>query len=206
MKFHQYLETRYKAACDMQRDIYRDSQMVAMLRNGLTDAALVRSWMENYGLFQGIKAENRVSIVGRFLEFAAQHKRLDRKPSTEEIQAMYAALFEALYGVVPRSWASATSKLLWCLYPETVVIYDTFVHRTLSVMQCLDGSLTSFPRIGMSPSIRGVNDIQIATQHYMNYQAMVRKLLDTHSPLLQKLRVQHAESYPYDVRIIDSRP
>lgn len=203
MNFRKYLETRYKAACEMQRGIHRDPQMVAMLQNGSPDAALVRTWMRDYGLFQGITAENRVAIAECFLEFAAQHERFDHEPNAAEIQAMYAALFEALYGAVPRSWASATTKLLWCVHPKTVVIYDAFVLRTLSVMQCLDDSLASFPRIGEPPSIRGVNDIQVATQHYMNYQAMVCKLLSDHSQLLQELRSRYAEPYPYDVRIID---
>lgn len=203
MNFRKYLETRYKTACEIQRHIRLDPPMIAMLQNGPPNAVLVLEWMTNYRLFQGITAENRVTIAKCFLKFAAQHERFDHEPNATEIQAMYAALFEALYGAVPRSWASATTKLLWCLYPQTVVIYDAFVLRTLSVMQCLDDSLASFPRIGGSPSIRTVNDIQVATQHYMNYQAMVCKLLSDHSHLLQELRSRHAESYPYDVRIID---
>ena len=194
MNFRQYLETKYVAACDMQRGIHRDPQMIAMLRGGQPDVNLVQTWMRDYGLFQGITAENRVAIADRFLEFSAQHDLFDHEPSANEIQAMYAELFEALYGTVPRGWVSATSKLLWCLYPETVVIYDAFVHRTLSVMQCLDDSLAGFPRIGEPPSIRGINDIQIAVQHYMNYQAMVRELLATHSQLLQELRTLEIKS------------
>lgn len=98
---------------------------------------------------------------------------------------------------------SATSKLLWCLYPDTIVIYDTFVHRTLIVMQSIDDDLSAFPRVGAPRSIDGEADIVAATTHYMNYQAMVRRLQTRHWQLLRDLRKRYNESYPYDVRIID---
>jgi hypothetical protein len=203
MTIQRYIETRYEIACEMQRGIVRDSQMVDMLRNGPHDPNLVTSWMRDYGLFQGITNANREAIVVRFLQFVTSHELSANDMSDNQIKELYTELLTSLFQTVQRSWMSATSKLLWCLYPNTVVIYDAFVHRTLSVMQCLDDSLVSFPRIGASPSIRGVDDIQIAALHYMNYQAMVRKLLNTHSQLLQELRTRHGESYPYDVRIMD---
>jgi hypothetical protein len=203
MNFRLYLETRYAAACDMQRQIRRDPQMVAMLRVGPPDPNLVQAWMRNYGLFQGITAQNRVAIVNRYLKFAAEHVRHPGEPSAAEIQTMYADLFRAFYGAVPRSWASATSKLLWCLYPETVVIYDAFVHRVLVVMQCIDADLASFPRIGEAPKIKAETDIALAVEHYMNYQAMVHQLLTAHEQLLAALRVRNRETYPYDIRILD---
>lgn len=114
----------------MQRGIKRDSQMVTMLRNGPGDPALVMSWMRDYGLFQGISTRNRATIVARLLRFAGAHKESTRTLGEEDIADLYTALFTALYREVARSWMSATSKLLWCLYPDTIVIYDAFVHRT----------------------------------------------------------------------------
>ncbi|MBI3530707.1 MAG: hypothetical protein HY067_22405 [Betaproteobacteria bacterium] len=177
--------------------------MVTMLRDGPHDAALVTSWMRDYGLFQGITARNRAAIVARFLRFAHAHKATAHNPNEEEIATLYAALFTALHREVPRSWMSATSKLLWCLYPDTIVIYDTFVHRTLIVMQSIDDDLSAFPRVGAPRSIDGEADIVAATTHYMNYQAMVRRLQTRHWQLLRDLRKRYNESYPYDVRIID---
>ena len=203
MTFRKYIESRYVVACNMQRGIVRDPQMVSMLHDGPHSLALVTSWMRDYGLFQGITNQNRAAIVKRFLHFVETHEQIDGDISDEQIEMFYRELFTALFHTVQRSWMSATSKLLWCLYPNTVVIYDAFVHRTLSVMQCLDDSLADFPRIGEPTSIRRVDDIEIAARHYMNYQAMVRNLLNTHSQLLQELRTQHNESYPYDVRIMD---
>lgn len=203
MSFRQYLETRYGIACAMQRDIHRDLQMVVMLRKGPPEPGLVRAWMRDYGLLQGITAHDRDVIVSRFLEFVGEHAWYVGEPTAAEIQAMYAALFGALYDAVPRSWASATSKLLWCLYPKTVVIYDSFVHRVMVVMQCIDDDLADFPRIGGAPKIKEAADIAFAVQHYMNYQAMVNQLLTVHAQTLANLRTRDNETYPYDIRILD---
>lgn len=47
------------------------------------------------------------------------------------------------------------------------------------------------------------NHQRIGVEHYLRYQSMVRQLQNTHERLLQGLRVQHQETYPYDVRIMD---
>lgn len=203
MSFRQYLEGKYTTACEMQRAIHRDPQMVAMLRNGPPNADLVRAWMREYGLFQGITAQNRNAVVTRFLRFAEEHERTNHEPNANEIEALYTELLSALYREVARSWVSATSKLLWCLYPATIVIYDTFVHRVLVVMQCIDDDLAGFARIGAAPQIDGEADISSAVQHYMNYQAMVHRLRSVHRQLLSELRTRYNEAYPYDIRILD---
>jgi len=177
--------------------------MISMLREGAQNVDLVQAWMSEYGLFQGIAARDRLAVVSRFLGFAAEHERRNQELNADEIQTLYLALCSALHGVVARSWVSATSKLLWCLYPDTIIIYDSFVHRVLAVLQCIDDDLNGFPRVGKPPRINCEADIVVAAQHYMNYQSMVRKLLTDHAQLLQDLRTQHQETYPYDVRIMD---
>lgn len=203
MTFRKCIESRYVVACNMQRGIVRDPQMVSMLRSGSYEPTLVTSWMRDYGLFRGITNPNRAAIVQRFLKFVETHDQITGDMSDQQIEGLYRELFTALFQTVPRSWMSATSKLLWCLYPSTVVIYDAFVHRALSVMQCVDDDLAGFPRIGAPPSPDREDDIEANVRHYMNYQRMVRKLQTVHFRLLQDLRARHNESYAYDVRIID---
>lgn len=186
----------------MQRAITRDNEMVVMLR-GAHNPELVKAWMRDYGLFQGINAANREAAVACFLDFAEKHQILVGDTTDDHIAHIYADLFSRLYQAVQRSWVSATSKLLWCLYPETFVIYDAFVHRTLSVLQSLDNDLAGFPRIGEAPTVRQVGYIEAATMHYMNYQSLVRRLLEIHGELLESLRARHNEAYPYNVRILD---
>ena len=203
MTFRRYVESHYVDACYRQNGIVRDKQMVAMLRKGPHDPRLVASWMRDYGLFQGITGPNRIAIVNRFLQFATEHESIVGDLSDDQVRNLYTALFRALFQTVQRSWMSAMSKLLWCLYPNTVVIYDAFVYRTLAVMQCLDDDLVGFPRIGEPPSIDGEDSIEAAVGHYMNYQTMVRKLQSVHSQLLRELRARNNVSYRYDVRIMD---
>lgn len=203
MSFHKYLKNKYTIACEIQDEIQNDKVMIAMLRDGQQDADIVRSWMLSYRLFQGITAQDRNIIVEKFLEFAQTHTRPTQQLTEVEIEALYSQLLTDFYQSVPRSWVSASSKLLWCLYPETVVIYDAFVHRTLVVMQCIDDDLAGFPRISGAPRISRETDIATAVQHYMNYQSMVRRLLTVYSSLLIELRNTHNTKYPYDIRILD---
>lgn len=98
---------------------------------------------------------------------------------------------------------SATSKLLWCLYPRDIVIYDAFVHRALVVLQCVDPDLAGTERIGAAPKINAPTHIDPAVAGYMRYQALVGKLLTVHTPTLNELRLKHKEQYPYDIRIVD---
>ena len=91
---------------------------------------------------------------------------------------------------------SATSKLLWCIYPDEVVIYDSFVERALVVLQCLERDLAGFPRIGVAPTVKQTADIAAAIKHYMNYQDVVRHILKQYAGVLKLLREKNNEPYP----------
>ena len=205
MSFRDYLQSHYVAACELQRsdDLELDTEIVAMLQHGPPAPDLVKRWMRNYGLFQGITNQQRSTIVERFLEFANSRVRTLRVSDDKEIARLYSELFTALYRQVPRSWMSATSKLLWCLYPHDIVLYDAFVHRALVVMQCVDVDLSEFARIGTASAIRSEADIARASDYYMNYQAMVRKLKSVYAHELDELRRRYNEPYLYDIRILD---
>jgi hypothetical protein len=202
MDFDTYIERHYTTACNLQRAIWRDSRVVEMLREGRNDRVLLLAWMKEYGLFQGITGQHRVLVVDTFLQYASKVPR-NCRITVDTIEVRYSELLLALYRQVARSWMSATSKLLWCLYPHDIVIFDAFVHRSLVVMQCLDEPLGAFPRIGVAPKIVGEGDLATAVSHYMNYQTMVRHLLSVHANRLEQLRSKHSESYPFDIRIID---
>jgi hypothetical protein len=79
--------------------------------------------MQFYGLFQGLTGAERNSAAATFLEFAAHDG--DTAPLQDhQIEALFSTLLTTLHRAVPRVWLSATSKLLWCLYPSDIVIYD----------------------------------------------------------------------------------
>ncbi len=202
MSFKKYLEEKYPVAYDMQRRIGGDPLMVDMLRTNGVDHELVKKWMRNYGLFQGIDGDSRNKIAKRFLTFARQHSRITRI-NDATVADLYRELLSALFKVQQRSWMSATSKLLWCLYPDDIVIYDAFVHRALVTLQCVDPDLAGTERIGAAPKIKAPVDIDPAVAAYIRYQGLVRKLLTVHAPARNELRRQHKEKYQYDIRIVD---
>lgn len=203
MSFVRFLRKNYVTACEQQRKIVTDPKMVRMLKKGPPDIDLVKTWMRGYGLFQGITTDKRNAIAEAFLNYAASINRPRQPLSDEFIEAQFRTLLRTLYETVERSWMSATSKLLWCLFPNSFVIYDAFVHRSLVVLQCVDSGLSKFPRIGSAPKIKEIEDIEAAVRFYMNYQSMVRHLQEKHQSLLDAMRQKHSERYKYDIRIID---
>jgi len=203
MSLANYIESRYTDACSLQRSIDRDTKMVAMLRKRGRDQELVKAWMRDYGLFRGIATADRIAIVRAFLNFAVRHRRKPEPLSSDDVRGAYDALFRELYGAVNRSWMSASSKLLWCMYPKSVAIYDSFVHRTLLVLQCVDPDLQGSQKIGRAPEIESAADISASVDHYMAYEISFRRLLKVHTPRLRALRKRHQEDYEFDVRILD---
>jgi hypothetical protein len=187
----------------MQRDNVNDDKMKFMLRSGKPDVELVKRWMRDYALFQGRTTQERERIAKRFLSFLTSARLTANVSDRKFLEESYTELLTALFLEVNRSWVSATSKLLWCIYPDEVVIYDAFVWRALVVMQCLDNELGNFPRIGVAPPVARESDIALAVKHYMNYQDMVKHLCERYSDILRKLREKHKEAYPHDIRIMD---
>ena len=203
MDFETYIKNNYVDACKIQRSIIKDEKMKSMLQKGGEDTQLVMSWMRDYGLFQGITIQEREEVSNKFLSFARSIGSTVDITDKDALRNIYSKLFRLLFNAVNRSWMSATSKLLWCIYPDDIVIYDSFVYRALVVMQCLDRGLSKFPRIGVAPKVTSESDIASATSHYMNYQGMVRHIYEHNIKILNELRNNYRETYPYDIRIID---
>jgi hypothetical protein len=204
MNLEAYIRNNYSAACKLtQRDNINDEKMKLMLRLGNQDVELVKRWMRDYALFQGITTKNREQLAKRFLSFSINVRLTASVSDRKILEEKYTELFTALFLEVNRSWISATSKLLWCIYPDEVVIYDSFVWRALVAMQCLDTALANFPRIGVPTRVTRESDIAQAVKHYMNYQDMVKHICERYSGTLKELREKHKEAYPHDIRIID---
>ena len=203
MDIEAYIKSNYANACKIQRSITNDEKMKSMLQKGDEDAQLVMSWMRDYGLFQGITKQEREKISMTFLSFAKSIGSTVDITDKDTLRSIYSKLFKSLFDEVNRSWMSATSKLLWCIYPDYVVIYDSFVERALVVMQCLDRGLSEFPRIGVAPKVTSESDIASATSYYINYQGMVRHIYERNIEILNELRHRHKETYPHDIRIVD---
>jgi len=203
LSLSEFISSNYLKACEMQRGIHKDEKMKKMILDGTKDNALLLSWMRDYGLFQGINSESRTAIVNRYFSLVSSFNVLSNGHERRQIEDGFRLLLTEFYNTVNRKWLSAASKLLWCSYPDNVVIYDSFVERALIVLQGLESYLANFPRIKSSPQIKEEANIENALQFYMNYQDMVVAIHQRYDSDLQALRKRHSESYPHDIRIVD---
>lgn len=203
MSIDDFIESNYQTACEMQRSIEKDSKMKEMVAKSLRDEALVFAWMRDYGLFQGIKAEDRKAVVNKYFSTLPNLSQLEKGQERKNIEENFHHLLSELYSSVNRKWLSATSKLLWCSYPDHVVIYDAFVERALVILQGIIPYLALFPRIKTSPSFRQASDIEAVMSFYKNYQNMVLAIANEHKEQLDELRYTYDEPYAHDIRIID---
>ena len=187
----------------MQNGIVKDSEMKLMLDSRVINKQLVISWMRDYGLFQGIKTIDREAIVNKYAALVFDATDCYQSPNTKQIEVMFHQFLSEFYETVPRKWLSATSKLLWCSFPDNIVIYDAFVERALVILQGVTLYLADMPRIKTSPVIKTPNDIDLVVEFYLNYQGMVIAIMAEHQKQLNKLRSKYNETYSHDIRIID---
>ena len=199
--FAEAYERHFQEARQLQAELTHDINMINALAAGTASCQQISTWMRHYGLFQGINNSDRDRIASQFQSFAKHnaHKPLD--PDT--LQSMFGMLHESLCKTVNRTWLSATSKLLWCLFPHDVVIFDAFVHRTLVVLQALDPGQLSHSRIGNPPSISNRASTADVVGWYMHYQSMVGHLHAQTADIRAWMKRVRPNGYPYDIRITD---
>lgn len=190
-----FIRDNYSTAVGMQLEIKKDEIMIQRIKDQSLEPELVRSWMRDYGLFQGISGEIRESIAQSFCDFTytREHKSL-------VLGDDFAEVYDLLFNKSSRKWLSASSKLLWCLYPHEVVIYDSFVERVILVLQHLEPSLANVNFEKAPGHKEGSGAIK---DYYLIYAGNVQKLFKAYQPQLEELRRQHNPSYEYDIRIFD---
>ena len=196
----------YHQACIEQNGLAEiDDGMKAIMQGKVAfDSQVAKRWMNNYGLFQGIlnrDRDNIVSTVSRCISKIISSDITENRDS--DIAEKFTLLFTELYCTVNRGWLSATSKLLWCSFPDDVVIYDSFIERFIIVMQWFEESLVDLPRLGNSPNLYSAKDIPQIVNYYLRYQDRVYRLFQKYSTMLKQLRVENNEEYPHDLRIFD---
>jgi hypothetical protein len=142
----------------------RDAAMMALMQNNGSSAShssadikTVNDWMREYGLFQGINGGMRSKIVNAALNTVPTISMPTGATRTRnDIETAFRLLYTKLHSVSKRKCISATSKLLWCRFPDDIVIYDSFVERAVTVLQHIDSSinnLTPKPILGSPPNI-----------------------------------------------------
>ncbi len=199
----------FRSACG-ELDLYKckDDDVQKALRGGDDAQVTVRDWMRGYGLFQGINKKDRERIASKALAFA--RTKAPAKFPENELPGLFNSLHDDLQTTVHRSWMSATSKLLWCLYPHNIVIYDAFAHQAACVLQALDPGQLGARRIGNPPAISSDHGASRRRQHattpgewYAHYYALVHRIHDQSRDIRDAMKRESSVSYPYDIRITD---
>lgn len=194
----QFIKSNYAEAVKKQISITRDTPMIENIHSKSLSIESVSDFMQSYGLFQGIEKEKRIAMAQEFIQFVN-----DRNPNQVlNIEVDFNTLHTKLYYASGnRKCLSATSKLLWCMYPNDIVIYDAFVARAILILQCLDKDLASLARFDVPP--QKSPDSTSMTQYYMSYYNLVITLFNKNKDVLTELRDLHPNDYKYDLRIFD---
>lgn len=193
----------YADAATHLTDDDADSAMILALAEGRCTRPQVVRWMRAYGLFRGVRTHAREWIADAFLEFARLPRAPVRGDANNLLQAEFRHLLTGLVDAVPRGWLSATSKLLWCLHPEHVVIYDAFVLRAVTVLQSLAPALHGMPPLGAPPLIRAGADVDAASGWYWRYATKVNTLHQATVALRCELAERHGVPGRHAIRITD---
>jgi len=206
MDLSQIVKKYYASACGTQEDISRDKKMIDEFSSDGSDCnpLLIKSWMLDYSLWQGISNSDRDKVVEAIPRIISGcPAAFDQTNRTEFVRKVYRHVFIGLYETVNRNWLSATSKLLWCKYPADFVIFDSFVERSIIVMQWFNDELAEMTRIGAPPkAITGRNHDEYI-DFYMRFSQMVYALFMQACSTLVECREATKQSYPYDIRIFD---
>lgn len=207
--FENYIRQFYHVACEAQRQLGHDLDMINALAYNVQindqNRQLVYSWMQTYSLFQGMTNDSRRNAVEAFLQFAAQQRNAENaRPRNQETRRdLVNNLHASLNSVTDRVWISATSKLLWCMYPSDIVIYDKFAEKSITVLRALTPELREMDPLGNRPRIANGNP-QPLLDFYMRYDALIRRLYQLHHNTFEEMKQQqNGDIYPYDIRILD---
>lgn len=194
----QFIKSNYAQAVSAQNAIPEDILMIANIKEKTINIDLIMTWMRNYGLFQGIEKEKRIAMVQEFIQFVNDRDPIQVLNMEADFNTLHTKLY---YASGNRKCLSATSKLLWCMYPNDIVIYDAFVARALLILQCLDKDLASMARFEIPP--QKSDDSTRMTNYYISYSNLVTTLFNKHKHVLTELRTSYPNDYPYDLRIFD---
>ena len=119
------------------------------------------------------------------------------------IETAFRLLYAKLHSVSQRKCISATSKLLWCRFPDDIVIYDSFVERAVTVLQHIDPAIMNMPKLGPPPRLS--SNVNGAIDYYMRYQDLVYALFKHYEPHLQGLSKSNPnpQRNPHLLRLFD---
>ncbi len=195
-----FIKSNIKKVTEYNFNIELEKTIVKSTANNTLKSELVLKWLTHYNTFQGIDGPIRKKISEAFLNY---NNSINKSDNNIDIRYHFQNLQLVFFEISQRKWLSATSKLLWCVFPNDVVLYDSFVEKAITVLQCLDPDLASYPRISKVSKPNTEKDIYLITDYYINYQNIVKFILRKNQSLISGLKNDYGIDYDYDIRIID---
>jgi hypothetical protein len=181
-----------------EEDQGQDDKVIDSLRDKRQDIEVRRKnvvdWLRHYSVLQGLNNQEREGVASAILEFADDVRRPAVCPRQEaEIIRLFNDLHDRCGLQVqkrkdgePRNLVSLTSKALWCCYPFTIPLFDSYAQR----------SVWSISRLMCSDQPAGKNDD-------MPYNRFVTVWLDLYRRVESLIDDSLLSRYPYKVRVFD---
>jgi len=120
-----------------------DEAVIGALNNRNQSAAVrhneVLKWLRYYGVLQGLNTANRDAVANIIVEFADTRGATEDPLSEVEIIGEFDNLHNRCKSIVARRLTSLTSKALWCCYPHSIPLFDSYARRSLWVISRLMG-------------------------------------------------------------------
>ena len=208
----EFIKSNFKYIAEEHLNTYPDGidhLMISGCKTNTLNEDLVVNWMTRYNLFQGKKRESRHLIASEFIAYNSGVDNIESQ-SELDIREHFSDLHYKLYEIsiknqIPqKKWLSATSKLLWCMFPSQIVIYDSFVVRAITILQCMHRELAEFNRVTNGPrKLENSRDLDLLTEHYMNYQNLVKKIYVANEDVISDMKQAYGLDYEYNIRLID---
>ena len=157
----------------------------------------VRKRLERYNVLQGFTHAKRDAVANALIDFASQPGNMSYANGVNDIQIIFKK-YKELYAIFQgrlsskQDVISLTSKALWFCFPHDVVLYDSFVQRSLWVLS----------KLLRLPPLAGDNDYEI----YANTWFSIYNLPGVYAALnagIAAYNLQHGTAYNYELRVFD---
>jgi hypothetical protein len=152
--------------------------------------------MKLYGLFQGITDKDRNNLTNAFCS-----NYISIRDNGKQLEDNYRILYNLLYDYLEekRVVISATSKLLWCIYPKDVILFDSFVLRAITVLMYLEPEFHGYKKIGKRP-----DEKESIIKYYIDYYEIVNTLYNKYTPILKEMEtIKPSGPDVYRIRVWD---
>jgi predicted small secreted protein len=171
-----------------EADSLDDKALAALNSHNEPDrVTIVRRWLYDYQVFQGIDGPKRTAITEAVLLWADSQQGQSDPATLDVLVRSHAGLMAACstaYGR-GRDFTSLAYKALWLRYPDVVPMFDSFAQRALWVISKIE------------------KDIAAPASEKSEYRKFAYAWRTLYGRYASTIAAVDARGYPYRVRIFD---